>query len=166
MTRNPRLIDERITLKYGTGGGLWHALAFYRKLAIVEDARIAELAPTGEELGEVLQPVLALLGVFPGQRRSVARGLERSNESRKLEVHGGDPPRRGEQPDALVAVLSDRQSTLSPFLLLRLVCHLGTATLVGAIVLGGLLLSTVLTLFVVPSAFTLLWRLRGHVDTD
>ncbi|MBW1875265.1 MAG: efflux RND transporter permease subunit, partial [Deltaproteobacteria bacterium] len=37
---------------------------------------------------------------------------------------------------------------------------------VGAIVLGGLLLSTVLTLFVVPSAFTLLWRLRGHGDTD
>ncbi len=37
---------------------------------------------------------------------------------------------------------------------------------VGAIVLGGLLLSTVLTLFVVPSAFTLLWSLRGHVDTE
>jgi HAE1 family hydrophobic/amphiphilic exporter-1 len=37
---------------------------------------------------------------------------------------------------------------------------------VGAIVLGGLLLSTVLTLYVVPSAFTLLWRLRGHGDTD
>ncbi len=37
---------------------------------------------------------------------------------------------------------------------------------VGAIVLGGLLLSTVLTLFVVPTAFTLLWRLRGHADTD
>ena len=37
---------------------------------------------------------------------------------------------------------------------------------VGAIVLGGLLLSTVLTLFVVPSAFTLLWKLRGHGDTD
>jgi HAE1 family hydrophobic/amphiphilic exporter-1 len=37
---------------------------------------------------------------------------------------------------------------------------------VGAIVLGGLLLSTALTLFVVPSAFTLLWRLRGHGDTD
>jgi HAE1 family hydrophobic/amphiphilic exporter-1 len=37
---------------------------------------------------------------------------------------------------------------------------------VGAIVLGGLLLSTVLTLFVVPSAFTLLWRLRGRADTD
>ena len=37
---------------------------------------------------------------------------------------------------------------------------------VGAIVLGGLLLSTVFTLFVVPTAFTLLWRLRGHVDTD
>ena len=37
---------------------------------------------------------------------------------------------------------------------------------VGAIVLGGLLLSTVLTLFVVPSAFTLLWRLRGRGGTD
>ncbi|NNK42457.1 MAG: efflux RND transporter permease subunit [Myxococcales bacterium] len=37
---------------------------------------------------------------------------------------------------------------------------------VGAIVLGGLLLSTLFTLFVVPTAFTLLWRLRGHGDTD
>ncbi|MGD8607358.1 MAG: efflux RND transporter permease subunit [Myxococcales bacterium] len=37
---------------------------------------------------------------------------------------------------------------------------------VGAIVLGGLLLSTVLTLYVVPSAFTLLWRLRGRSATD
>ncbi|PRQ04414.1 Multidrug resistance protein MdtB [Enhygromyxa salina] len=32
---------------------------------------------------------------------------------------------------------------------------------VGAIVLGGLALSTVLTLYVVPSLFTLLWRARG-----
>lgn len=37
---------------------------------------------------------------------------------------------------------------------------------VGAIVLGGLLLSTVLTLYVVPSAFTLLWRLRGRGGMD
>jgi HAE1 family hydrophobic/amphiphilic exporter-1 len=36
---------------------------------------------------------------------------------------------------------------------------------VGAVVLGGLLVSTVLTLFVVPSAFTLLWRLRRRGDT-
>jgi len=32
---------------------------------------------------------------------------------------------------------------------------------VGAVVLGGLALSTVLTLYVVPSLFALLWRLRG-----
>ncbi len=32
---------------------------------------------------------------------------------------------------------------------------------VGAIVLGGLALSTVLTLFVVPAAFVVLWRFRG-----
>ena len=34
---------------------------------------------------------------------------------------------------------------------------------VGAIVLGGLLLATVFTLFVVPTAFTLLWQLRERV---
>jgi HAE1 family hydrophobic/amphiphilic exporter-1 len=32
---------------------------------------------------------------------------------------------------------------------------------VGAVVLGGLAVSTVLTLYVVPSLFTILWRLRG-----
>lgn len=32
---------------------------------------------------------------------------------------------------------------------------------VGAVVLGGLALSTVLTLFVVPALFSILWRLRG-----
>jgi hypothetical protein len=39
-------------MNYGIGGGLWHALAFYRKLAIVEEAKLIELAPTGEELAE------------------------------------------------------------------------------------------------------------------
>jgi hypothetical protein len=39
-------------MAYGTGGGLWNALAFYKKLAIVEDSKIAEVAVTGEELGE------------------------------------------------------------------------------------------------------------------
>jgi hypothetical protein len=39
-------------MNYGIGGGLWNALAFYRKLAIVEEAQIIALAPTGEELGE------------------------------------------------------------------------------------------------------------------
>jgi len=37
---------------YGIGGGLWNALAFYKKQAIVEDSKIAEVAPTGAELGE------------------------------------------------------------------------------------------------------------------
>ena len=32
---------------------------------------------------------------------------------------------------------------------------------VGAILLGGLFLSTILTLFVVPSLFSLIWRLRS-----
>ena len=39
-------------MNYGTGGGLYSALAFYRKLAIVEEAKVVELAPTGEELAE------------------------------------------------------------------------------------------------------------------
>ena len=33
---------------------------------------------------------------------------------------------------------------------------------VGAIVLGGLALSTLLTLFVVPALFGLVWRVRGR----
>lgn len=36
---------------------------------------------------------------------------------------------------------------------------------VGAIVLGGLLLGTLLTLFVVPALFTLVWRFRGAVTS-
>ena len=40
------------TMNFGTGGGLWKALAFYKKLAIVEDSEIAEVALTGEELAE------------------------------------------------------------------------------------------------------------------
>lgn len=39
-------------MAYGVGGGFWNALAFYKKLAIVEEARIAALPPTGEELAE------------------------------------------------------------------------------------------------------------------
>jgi hypothetical protein len=37
---------------YGVHGDFWNALAFYKKLAIVEAAEIAELAPTGESLAE------------------------------------------------------------------------------------------------------------------
>jgi hypothetical protein len=37
---------------YGTGGGLWNALAFYQKKAIVEEAKPVEVALTGEDLAE------------------------------------------------------------------------------------------------------------------
>ena len=39
-------------MRYGSGGGLWNALAFYKKKAIVEEAEMAEVALTGEELAE------------------------------------------------------------------------------------------------------------------
>jgi len=39
-------------MSYGTGGGFWNALAFYKKLAIVEDAAILEVELTGAELAE------------------------------------------------------------------------------------------------------------------
>ena len=37
---------------YGSGGGFWKLLAFYRKLALVEDAAIKDIGVTGEELAE------------------------------------------------------------------------------------------------------------------
>lgn len=37
---------------YGSGGGFWKLLAFYRKLALVEDAAIEDVGVTGEELAE------------------------------------------------------------------------------------------------------------------
>ena len=39
-------------MNYGVGGGPWHALAFYKKIGIVEDAEIAEVEMTGAELAE------------------------------------------------------------------------------------------------------------------
>ncbi len=39
-------------MNYGVGGGMWKALAFYKKLAIVEESQIIEVATTGEELAE------------------------------------------------------------------------------------------------------------------
>jgi hypothetical protein len=37
---------------YGVGGGMWNALAFYKKLAIVQEAELIQVATTGEELAE------------------------------------------------------------------------------------------------------------------
>lgn len=37
---------------YGSGGGFWKLLAFYRQLALVEDAAIKDVGVTGEELAE------------------------------------------------------------------------------------------------------------------
>jgi hypothetical protein len=42
--------------QYGIGGDFWSALALYKKLAIIEKARIAELAATGAELAESNEP--------------------------------------------------------------------------------------------------------------
>ena len=44
--------DKVQGMSYGVGGGVWNALAFYKKLAIVKEAQIVELSATGEELAE------------------------------------------------------------------------------------------------------------------
>ena len=41
---------------YGVGGGFWNALAFYKKLAIVEEAELKALELTGSELAESNEP--------------------------------------------------------------------------------------------------------------
>jgi len=45
-------MGENEVTGYGSGGGFWKLLAFYRKLALVEDAAIKDLGVTGEELAE------------------------------------------------------------------------------------------------------------------
>jgi len=45
--------EEKVNpMAYGIGGSPWKALAFYKELAIVEDAKIAEVAGAGAELAE------------------------------------------------------------------------------------------------------------------
>jgi hypothetical protein len=52
--------EEKVNpMAYGVGGGLWKALGFYKQLAIVEDSKVVEVAPTGEELAESNDPAEA-----------------------------------------------------------------------------------------------------------
>ena len=46
------VLGEDDVTGYGSGGGFWKLLAFYRKLALVEDATIEDIGVTGEELAE------------------------------------------------------------------------------------------------------------------
>jgi hypothetical protein len=45
-------MGENDATGYGSDGGFWKLLAFYRKLALVEDAAIKDIGVTGEELAE------------------------------------------------------------------------------------------------------------------
>lgn len=45
-------LGEEEATGYGSDGGFWNLLAFYRKLALVEDAAIEDVGVTGEELAE------------------------------------------------------------------------------------------------------------------
>ncbi len=45
-------LGEDAVTGYGSGGGFWNLLAFYRKQALVEDATIEDIGATGEELAE------------------------------------------------------------------------------------------------------------------
>jgi hypothetical protein len=45
-------LGESEVTGYGSDGGFWKLLAFYRKLALVEDAALKDVGVTGEELAE------------------------------------------------------------------------------------------------------------------
>jgi hypothetical protein len=52
--------EEKVDpMNYGIRGGLWNALGFYKQLAIVEDSKVVEVAPTGAELAESNEPAVA-----------------------------------------------------------------------------------------------------------
>ena len=57
MTRNARLIDERITLKYGTGGGAMRALieqVFAKLKTLLRKAEERTIEATWRRIGELL----------------------------------------------------------------------------------------------------------------
>jgi hypothetical protein len=45
-------LDEDAPRNFGSSGGFWRLLGFYRKQAIVEDEKIKDIGSTGEELAE------------------------------------------------------------------------------------------------------------------
>ena len=45
-------LGEAAPSNYGSSGGFWRLLGFYRKQAIVEDQKIEDIGSTGEELAE------------------------------------------------------------------------------------------------------------------
>ena len=110
------LDEAKVSMRqYGVGGDFWNALAFYKKLAIIEAARIIELAPTGEELGESNDEATAEKvdqiemtqadktivfgddGVHETRVETVAsahRHAEHQEEDDAVERDGDGPPRR------------------------------------------------------------------------
>ncbi len=47
-----RALGEDAPRNYGSGGGFWRLLGFYKRQAIVEDQKIEDIGATGEELAE------------------------------------------------------------------------------------------------------------------
>jgi len=47
-----KALTENAPRNYGSGGGFWRLLSFYKRQAIVEDQKIKDIGTTGEELAE------------------------------------------------------------------------------------------------------------------
>jgi hypothetical protein len=47
-----KALGEDVPRDYGSGGGFWRLLGFYKRQAIVEDEKIKDIGTTGEELAE------------------------------------------------------------------------------------------------------------------
>ena len=45
-------LGEQVPQNYGSSGGFWRLLGFYKRQAIVEDQKIEDIGTTGEELAE------------------------------------------------------------------------------------------------------------------
>jgi len=62
-------LEEGETPISGLGGGFWNTLAYYKQLRIVEDARIAEVAIAGEDIGEANESAEEdeIVGFQPGE---------------------------------------------------------------------------------------------------
>ena len=110
---------------------------------------------------------IAVMVIVASATAAAETALTRMSRARAESLAAADLP----GSEALADLIAERQATLSPFLLIRLVCHLATATLVAVIVrdqtttgwLWAAVAAEMAVMYVLAEAIPRTWALQ-HPD--